>query len=253
MTSLVSVIIPNYNHAAYVGDAIRSVLRQDYENFEIIVVDDGSTDNSREVIAQFGSRVRAIWQSNRGLSAARNAGLKAAGGAYVGLLDADDMYELNFLSTLVPILESRRDAEAVYCGYRFVDHLNRPLPQQEARLIPSDQLYQALVEGNFLVPESMLVRRRCYENVGDFDERLSALEDFDMWLRISSRHAGIGTTELLTRHRILPSSMSTDTDRQYRNRLAVMRKHFGVAPRDDCGVGSVSEVGLRACVSDLDS
>ncbi|MBP1599334.1 MAG: glycosyl transferase [Acidobacteria bacterium] len=188
---LVSIVIPDFNHAPYIGEAIQSVLDQTYPLHEIVVVDDGSTDDSREVVARFGNRVRYLWQENRGLSAARNTGIRAAQGEYVGLLDADDMYEPEFLSTLVPILEGRPDAAGVYCGYRFVNHQNTPL------------------------------------------ETLSACEDLDMWLRISSRYAVVGTTGILTRHRILPKSMSSDPNRQARNRLAVMAKHFGPAPAHD--------------------
>lgn len=226
----VSVIIPNYNHGQYVGQAILSVLNQNYNDYEIIVVDDGSTDNSREVVGQFKDRVRYIWQENQGLSAARNTGIRAAQGEYIGLLDADDMYEPDFFSRLVTILETNPDAGAVHCGYRFVDHSNNPLPQVEARQIPPEQMFKALVESNFLVPESMFVRRRCYEKVGLFDESLRALEDWDMWLRIASQFTIIGTAKVLTRHRILPGSMSTDPVRMLNNRLAVLQKHFGVEP-----------------------
>ena len=230
---LVSVIIPNFNHAQYLGEAIRSVLDQEYRHFEIVVVDDGSTDNSRKVVAQFGDQVRYIWQENQGLSAARNTGITAAKGAYIGLLDADDMYEPDFLSSLVSVLEANPGADGIYCGYRFVDHLNNPLPQVEARLIPHGQLFQALLDGNFLVPESMLVRRHCYENVGLFDETLRACEDWDMWLRITSRHKIIGTSQVLTRHRILPGSMSADPIRMFNNRMAVVEKHFGPEPTNE--------------------
>src|SRR6476661_4776701 len=90
---LVSILIPNFNHAPYLGDAIGSVLAQSYDNVEVIVIDDGSTDASRAVAARFGNRIRYIWQENRGLSAARNRGIRAATGEYIGLLDADDLYE----------------------------------------------------------------------------------------------------------------------------------------------------------------
>ena len=165
-TPLVSIIIPNYNHAKYVGDAICSVLNQDYRDFEIIVVDDGSTDNSREVITKFGEQVRYIWQENQGLSAARNTGIKSAKGSVIGVLDADDMYEPAFLTTMISALRENPDADGIYCGYQFVDQLNNPLPQIEARSIPSDKLYHAMLDGNFLVPESMLVNRYCYDKVG---------------------------------------------------------------------------------------
>ena len=227
---LVSIIIPNYNHAQYIEDAIHSVLRQTYRNVEIIVVDDGSRDNSREVIAAFGDTVRAIFQQNQGLSAARNTGLTASRGKFIGVLDADDMYEPDFVETLVTALQSQSDADGIYCGYRFVDHLNQPLPQIEAREIAPEKLYWALVDGNFLVPESMFVRKHCYDAVGFFDTTLRALEDLDMWLRIASRFKVIHTTKILTRHRILPGSMSTDPTRQFENRLHVVKKNFGAEP-----------------------
>ncbi len=227
---MVSVVIPDYNHARYIADAIRSVLGQDYQNYEIIVVDDGSTDNSREVVAQFGERVRYIYQENRGLSAARNTGIKAARGDYIGVLDADDMYQPSFMSRLVGLLEDDPEAEAAYCGYRFVDDAKFPLYQIEARNVASERLFRVLAEGNFLVPESMLVRRRCYQAVGEFDESLRAVEDLDMWLRITRRYKVIGTTDILTHHRVLSGSMSTDPKRQTVNRLMVIGKHFGPEP-----------------------
>jgi glycosyltransferase involved in cell wall biosynthesis len=223
---LVSIIIPNYNHGRYIADAIASILAQAYRRFEIIVVDDGSTDNSREIVAQYGDAVTYIWQENQGLSAARNTGIKAANGDYIALLDADDMYEPDFLSTLVFSMLANPDADGIYCGYQFVDDINRPLPGGEARSIPSDRLYQHLLYGNFLVPESILIHRGCYETAGPFDESLRACEDWDMWLRITRQFNIIGTNRILTRHRILPGSMSADPIRMINNRIAVLDKHF---------------------------
>lgn len=227
-TGTASVIIPTYNHAAYLGDAVMSVLRQTYDRIEIIVVDDGSTDGTAEVVAGFGDRVRYIWQENQGLSAARNAGIRAARGEYIALLDADDMYEPAFLGTMVDLMESA-GADGVFCGYRFVDDADRPLPQHEARPVPAGELYRLLLDGNFLVPESMLVRRRCYEGAGLFDESLRACEDWDMWLRLARDYTIVGTGKILTRHRVLAGSMSTDPVRMLENRLAVLEAHLGPA------------------------
>ena len=238
---LVSVIIPNYNHAQYVGDAIWSVLTQEYRNFEIIVVDDGSTDNSREVIAQFGDKVQYIHQKNAGLSAARNTGIKASKGVLIGVLDADDMYESIFLSTLVVTLQENPDADGVYCGYQFVDHKNNLLPQIEARPVDHDKLYDALLDGNFFVPESIFLRRYVYDNVGLFDETLRACEDWDVWLRVTKKYKIVHSPNILTRHRILPGSMSTDPQRMLTYRLAVLKKHVGDEP-----VGNGSSVAHRA-------
>ena len=238
---LVSIIIPNYNHAQYVGDAIWSVLTQEYRNFEIIVVDDGSTDNSREVITQFGDKVQYIHQKNAGLSAARNTGIKASKGVLIGVLDADDMYESIFLSTLVVTLQENPDADGVYCGYQFVDHKNNLLPQIEARPVDHDKLYDALLDGNFFVPESIFLRRYVYDNVGLFDETLRACEDWDVWLRVTKKYKIVHSPNILTRHRILPGSMSTDPQRMLTYRLAVLKKHVGDEP-----VGNGSSVAHRA-------
>jgi glycosyltransferase involved in cell wall biosynthesis len=227
---LASVIIPNYNHAQYVSDAIDSVLAQTYRNYEIIVVDDGSTDNSREVVTKFGERVQYIYQNNAGLSAARNTGIKASRGSLIGVLDADDMYEPDFLSTLVVALQENPAADGIYCGYQFVDHQNNLLPQIEARFISHDKLYDALLDGNFFVPESIFLRRYVYEHVGLFDETLRACEDWDVWLRVTKKYKIIYSPNILTRHRILPGSMSTDPQRMLTHRLAVLKKHVSGEP-----------------------
>ena len=231
-TPVVSIVIPNYNHAQYLGDAIYSVLNQTYSHFEIIVVDDGSKDNSREVIDRFGDRVRAIYQQNRGLSAARNTGIQAAQGSLIGVLDADDIYEPMFLESLVGALQSNPEADGISCGYQFVDEKNQALPQVENRSIQSNEIYTALLDGNFLVPESILVRRHCYDASGPFDETLRACEDWDMWLRFTKKFRIIHSPQVLTRHRILRGSMSTDPLRMLTNRLAVLSKHVGSEPAD---------------------
>lgn len=227
---LASVVIPNYNHAQYVGDAIRSVLAQTYHNYEIIVVDDGSTDNSHNEVAQFGDKVKYIYQSNAGLSAARNTGIRASKGSLIGVLDADDMYEPEYLSVLVAALQKDTEAAGIYCGYQFVDHANNLLPQVEARPVEPERLYSALLGGNFFVPESIFLRRRVYDDVGLFDETLRACEDWDVWLRAANKYKIIHSTKILTRHRILPGSMSTDPLRMLNNRLAVLKKHVGEEP-----------------------
>lgn len=229
-SEFISVVIPNYNHGRYLGDAIESVLAQQHRHYEIIVVDDGSTDDSRQVAAHFGDRVRYHYQANRGLSAARNHGIMLAQGDYIALLDADDLYEADFMTTMVAVLRANPQAAGVYCGYRFVDQENRPLPQVEKRLFPVDQVHATLLQGNLWVPESVLMQRRCYAAVGPFDESLRACEDWDMWLRITAKYPVVGTDAVLTRHRVLAGSMSSSPDRMVQNRFAVLQKHLGAAP-----------------------
>ncbi len=113
----VSVIIPCYNHAHYLSYALESVLAQTYNDWEAIVVDDGSTDNTAEVTAQFNDpRIRYIYQNNQGLSSARNTGIYASLAGAIALLDADDVWEADYLEKMLPTLESNPEAAAVYCG-----------------------------------------------------------------------------------------------------------------------------------------
>ena len=183
--TLVSFVIPNYNHAQYLGDAIRSVLAQSYAGTEIVVVDDGSTDESRAVAEQFGARIRLLCQANAGLSAARNTGIQAATGDYIALLDADDLVEPLYTERLLAALAAAPQADGAYCGYRFVDQNNQPLPRLERRVVAPELLYTALLNGNYWVPESLLIRRECYLAAGEFDPALRACEDWDVWLRFS--------------------------------------------------------------------
>jgi glycosyltransferase involved in cell wall biosynthesis len=240
---LVSVIIPTYNHAYYVAEAIRSVLNQDYDRYEIILVDDGSTDNTSEVVAQFGFKVRYIYQPNQGLSAARNIGLRLARGDLIGFLDADDLYEPDYLSTLVSLLTANPQADAIHCACRFVDRFNNPLPQVAGRVIPPDQLYATLLKGNFIPPLCMFAYKYCYEKAGLFDRSFQGVADWEMWLRISGSFTVIATEQVLARYRVAPNSMSSDISPMLEERLNVLGKHMGFNPP---GSSSLSQVELEA-------
>jgi glycosyltransferase involved in cell wall biosynthesis len=227
---MVSFVIPDYNHARYLGDAVWSALAQTYANIEVIVVDDGSTDDSRKVAAEFGDRIRYIYQRNAGLSAARNTGIQAAHGEYIALLDADDLVEPTYAQRLVETLVRSPDAGGAYCGFRFVDQDDQPLSRTEQRTVAPEELYGLLLGGNFWVPESLLVRRYCYQTMGRFDTSLRACEDWDVWLRFSRHYNLVGINDVLVRYRVVLGSMSSDPRRMLDNRLAVLAKHVGAQP-----------------------
>ena len=230
VAGMVSFVIPNYNHACYLGQAIASALAQTYPNVEIIVVDDGSTDDSRAVAGAFGDRIRCIYQQNAGLSAARNTGIRAAQGEYIALLDADDLVEPAYVERLLAALAEAPQAAGAYCGFRFVDQDNRPLNRVEQRITAPGALYSALLNGNYWVPESLLARRSCYQAMGEFDSTLRACEDWDVWLRFSRHYALVGIDDVLVRYRVVTGSMSSDPRRMLGNRLVVLAKHAGSQP-----------------------
>jgi glycosyltransferase involved in cell wall biosynthesis len=251
---LVSVIIPTFNHADYVGQAIESVLQQSYPHVEIIVIDDGSTDGTADILQRFAERIRCIRQSNRGLSAARNAGLQLARGDLIGLLDADDLYGPEYLRTMVALLASHPEAGGAYCGYRSIDVDGRLLPHLENRVMAPQALHTSLLMGNYLGVNAPLVRRDCYLRCGGFDERLQASEDWDMWLRLTASSTWIGTREVLVFRRVLAQSMSTDPARMLASRLQVLATHVG--PPEDAALDSVrnrayARAYLSSCVEHL--
>ena len=125
----ISVIIPVYNQARYLENAIKSVLIQVFTDYELIVVDDGSTDNCREVVAQFGNRVGYIWQENQGLAAARNTGIEAACGDMIALLDSDDLWLPGFLEKMMQTVSLQPEAVVYCCRARCIDSDGRELPQ----------------------------------------------------------------------------------------------------------------------------
>lgn len=183
--SMVSVIIPAYNQGHYLGEAVQSVLDQTYQDFEVIIVDDGSADNTREVAESFfDPRICYIYQDNRGLSAARNAGIRNATGSFITFLDSDDLFLPESLTLLVTVLESEPEIGFVAGQTILFDDSGHRLGTIASPTKPLDDSSQLLL-GNPLAVGSMLLRRSWLDKVEPFDENLRAYEDWDMWLRLA--------------------------------------------------------------------
>jgi tetratricopeptide (TPR) repeat protein len=228
VAALVTVVIPTCNHAHFLPHAVRSVLAQTFTDWEAIIVDDGSTDNTTAVVVQFAdSRIRYIHQANRGLAAARNTGVVAARGDYLAFLDADDQWESTFLERCVGVLNADGDIAGVYTRNRFVDGDGIVLPQLGGHVVAPGRFRDKLLEGGFFPPCAALVRAEAVSQTGMFDVGLSATEDWDLWLRVSEHRVMRGVAEPLALYRISPGSMSSDSLRMHANRTAVLAKHFG--------------------------
>jgi len=182
---LATVIIPAYNASAFLNDAVASVLAQTHPHVEVIVVNDGSTDETPALLAQWQARdprVRAVHQSNGGLAAARNAGLNVACGQYVAFLDADDVIRPEKLERQIAYLEAHPHTDLVYSDYGTADAELRPLTD-EVIGVKRMPLSEAYVYTNVFPVMAALLRRTLVERVGGFDESLRACEDWDYWVR----------------------------------------------------------------------
>ena len=173
----VSIIIPTFNHAAYLPAAVESALSQSRPPHEIIVVDDGSTDETNHVAARYADRIQYVYQQNQGLSTARNTGISRATGDAIVLLDADDLLEPAYISIMTTALDIAPEAAAVFCGFRMVDPGNNPLFQTGPGHIEKQHIHDTLLDGNFIAAHCLLVRRNAYEQTGPFDRSLDACED----------------------------------------------------------------------------
>lgn len=185
----VSVIIPTYNRAHLVGRAIQSVLNQTYQDVEIIVVDDGSTDNTEEVVNSFNdNRIRYIRRKeNSGTSAApRNTGIKITRGKYIAFQDSDDEWLPQKLEKQMRVFENASpEVGIVYTGFwRIASGKKTYVPS--SRITPKEgDIHNILLEGNFIGGAVTLIKKECFERAGMFDEELPQLMDWEMWIRIS--------------------------------------------------------------------
>lgn len=183
---LVSAIIPTYNYGRFVCEAVDSALAQSYPSMEVIVVDDGSTDDTRQRLADYGSRIRYVWQSNSGLSAARNTGIREARGDWVAFLDADDVWHRD--KTARQLAAARTLGQPALIGSRGVDALPAELPAEPTvRWLGVSDFLLSLPVG----PSGTIVRREAFGTAGLFDESLRSVEDRDMWLRLAARFPAV--------------------------------------------------------------
>lgn len=226
---LVTIVIPCFNHGHYLRVTLESVLAQTYMHWEAIVVDDGSTDDTRVVAAQFTDlRIRYTYQENQGLSAARNTGIRAARGDYLAFLDADDEWEPCFLEACTAVLATDRKTAAVVTLTRFIDEKGVALPKLGGQAFRPEKFRDRLLEGGFFPVHAVLVRSDSVRQAGMFNEALTSVEDWDLWLRLSTVGAAFRSVpEPLARYRISAGSMSSNAGRMHANRMAVLTKQFG--------------------------
>lgn len=223
----VSVIIPTYNRADYLAHALQSVFDQTLAPFEIIVVDDGSTDSTSDVMRGLRERVRYYRQNHKGVSAARNLGLEVARGEVIAWLDSDDLWEPSFLATIVPLLAADSEFDGVYTGISRIDADGNLLPQPSQRVVPPSDLHSSLTEDCFIQTSTFVARKSCFDRVGDFDTQFDICEDHDMFLRLAKVFSITGVPTPLVRYRVHEHNTVANMAAFCRFRLAVTQKHFG--------------------------
>jgi glycosyltransferase involved in cell wall biosynthesis len=221
-----SIIIPTFDSAPYLELTLQSALAQTYEDVEIIVVDDGSTDNTCEVVHRFvDPRITFIRQLNSGPSAARNTGIENSSGEFIQFLDSDDLILPEKLATQIALLKHHAEYGLVYSNAcYFEDESPKDLYPLQLEALSGDVL-QALVTENIMPSHAPLIRRACFDRTGLFYEPLRAVEDWDMWLRLA--YAGVlflHQNEMLALYRRRSQSRSSHTRVVWESEIEVLRR-----------------------------
>jgi glycosyltransferase involved in cell wall biosynthesis len=229
MTTRATIVIATHDHARWLREAVDSALAQTRPGVEVVVVDDGSTDETPAILRDYGSRIVARQQPQRGLPAARNVGLALATGEYVGFLDADDVLEPTKLERQAALLDAERGVGWTYCDVRIVDEVTGGTRLASERFdyrrrVLDGQLFRELAAGNFIPGMAPLLRRAVVAAAGPFDETLTALEDWDLWLRVALRAEARYLPAVLATYRLRAGGMSQDRARMDANRFRVIEK-----------------------------
>jgi glycosyltransferase involved in cell wall biosynthesis len=222
----VSIIIPTYNRAHTISSALDSLINQPVDDLEILVVDDGSTDNTRDVLSDY-PQVHYVFQQNAGVSRARNTGLKLCSGETIAFLDSDDIVFPNKFSHQLSLLDQDPTLDIVYSGWQILAEDGRTVQTEYHPLPNEDPLTKMVEDGYFFPIHSALMRRHCYERVGGFDESLPAFEDPDFWIRMALAGFKFGSSpDLVCQYRMTAGSLGKNIAKLEQALPLVMEKTF---------------------------
>ena len=227
----VSVVIPAYNAMSYLPETVESVLKQTFTDFEVLIINDGSSDQIAQWFSQVTDpRVKLISQENQGLPGARNTGIAHAQGEYVAFLDADDLWEPSKLEKQVVCLEDKPAVGLVYTWAVLVDEGGNFTGRVIASHLEGDVWKNLLEDDMIRNGSSPMIRRCCFETVGGFDRSIDAAGDRDMWIRIAARYPFAVVKEPLLRYREHSNGMSKNRQKMFESLRTVIEKTFQSVP-----------------------
>lgn len=230
---LISVVIPAYNCEDSIGSTLNSVLQQTYITIEVIVINDGSTDETLTVLKSFqDSRLQIVTQPNSGVSATRNRGINLAKGDFIAFLDSDDLWLPNKLSDQIIALQSNSQAAIAYSWTDYIDQSGHFLRQGYYCHFEGN-VHRRLLLGSFLESGSNpLIRRMALEAVGGFDESLRTCEDWDLWIRLALKYEFVVVPQVHVQYRVVTNSKSFLLDKHEAGGLSVINKAFSQLPEE---------------------
>lgn len=207
----VSIITPTFNRAQFIGFAVDSVLAQTFDDFELLIVDDGSEDDTVSVLEPYrmDSRVRYLHQPNQGQSVARNRGLARARGEFICFLDSDDAWTPTKLEQQVRLMDEYPEVDIIHGDEIDIDAQGREVSRKNMRRF-SGMIARELLADNSVSINTVMVRKHCFEEMGGFSEGRRVADDYDIWLRFAARYRFLYVPEFFGYYRVMPDQISSD-------------------------------------------
>lgn len=256
---LVSVVIATYNMARYLPLAVQSALAQSYGNVEVLIVDDGSTDDTRSLVERLRAadpRLKYLYQENQGQAAAKNYGICKSSGQYIAFLDADDMWVPDKLELQLPLFSRLKTTGVVYSRLFYIDENGKQLGVSDNELFRG-RVSSPLFVRNFIGFGTTVVRKECFDRLGSFKEGIRMGIDYDLWLRISTQYEFDFVDRPLLYYRVWGGQMSKNCEGRYLSAMEIMKNFLREFP-DIVDKPTENEawadtyVGLGQCLRHLD-
>jgi glycosyltransferase involved in cell wall biosynthesis len=243
---LVTIITPTYNREAFLPAAIESVLAQTYKNFEFIIVDDGSEDNSRKLIESYAekdSRIKYLYQENQRQSVARNYALSVAKGDFICFLDSDNYWPNDKLEKSLKAFADHPDADIVYGDCITIDEQGNELHRNNMRRY-SGRIAGLLLKDNFISMNTTMTRRKCFDEMGGMSGKRRVADDYDLWLKFSARYTFQYIPEFLAYYRVMENQISTNKKLRFETNESIIQDFLAAYP--NAVTAQEKKVGLCA-------
>jgi len=213
---LFSVIIPSFNRSNFIVEAIESVIMQTYPNWEICIVDDGSTDNTYEKIKHLlaNKKIKYQYQENQGQSVARNNGIKLAKGKYICFLDSDNAWLNDRLEIALSSIIENPESDIIYGDSITIDIEGNEIARKKIKKY-SGKITKELLKDNFVSMNAALAKKECFDKLGMFNEEDRLAEDYELWLRFSTKYTFLHVPKFMAKYRVMDDQLSTDKEKRF--------------------------------------
>jgi len=219
----ISIVIPSFNQGVYIGETIKSILDQKEKDVEIIIVDNKSTDKTKEILEKYKNQIKIISEKDRGQTDAINKGMEMAKGDILAYLNSDDYYEPGSLKTVREFFRDNTEAKIIYGQGKLVDEKGRMIRMYKTEHPTLDSLFRECV----ISQPTVFMRREVFEKIGEFDTNLNYAMDYDYWIRVGKKYRFHYIDRILASTRIHPKSKTAQSEKVFEGILKVLKKNYG--------------------------